>query len=115
MRHSTQSHIEIRLTRQAKQNQPVYNQYGPENRQIEDLVPAADETQRNGLGSVIPEFEFRQPPHKRTELVVLLGGQPTRSAILHTLILLERGIEFWRQEGEEEIEEVDAQRVRDWR
>jgi hypothetical protein len=45
-------------TRQAKQNQPVDDQDRPEYRQVEDLEPAAEETNGNSLGGRVPELEL---------------------------------------------------------
>lgn len=101
------------LTRQAKKNQPVNDQHRPEDGQVEDLKPAAEEANSNRLGSRVPKLELGQPADKRPELLVLLGRQAARIAVLHALILLERGVEFGRQEGEEEVQQVDAERVCD--
>lgn len=91
------------LTRQAEQNQPVHNQHRPEDRQVEDLKPAAEEANGNRLGRRVPELELRESAHKGAELLVFLGGEATGVAILHSLILLERGIEFGGEEGEEQV------------
>lgn len=41
---------EGRHTRKSKENQPVYDQDGPEDGQIEDLEPTAEESNSNRLG-----------------------------------------------------------------
>jgi len=47
------------LTRQHEQNQPVHDQNWPENGQVENLKPAADKADGDGLGGRVPEFELR--------------------------------------------------------
>jgi hypothetical protein len=76
------------LTGQTEENQPVYNQHRPENGQIEDLEPTAEETDRNRLGRRVPELEFWEPTHEWPELLVLFGGQPAGVAVLHIFTLL---------------------------
>lgn len=102
------------LTRQAEQNQPVDHQDGPENRQVENLKPAAQKSNGNGLGGAVPELELWEPPHKGPELVFFFCGESRRAAFLHALILFERWVEFGRDEGEEQVQEVDTERVCDW-
>src|SRR5690242_1941013 len=80
--------ISAKLTGQAEEDQPVYNKDRPEDRQVEDLEPAAEESNSDGLGRRVPELELWETAHKRPEFLVLLGGEATRVSILHTLILL---------------------------
>jgi len=101
------------LTRQSEQNQPVHHQHRPEDRQIEDLEPAAEEADGDRLGGRVPELELWQPADKRPELLVLFCGESARVAVFHSFVLFERGVEFGGEEGEEEIEEVDAEGVCD--
>lgn len=63
----------------------------------------------------MPELELRQPADERPELVVVLGGQAGRGrvAVFQALVLGKRRVEFWGQECEEQVQEVDAQRVSD--
>jgi hypothetical protein len=103
------------LTRQRKQNQPVHHQHGPKNGNVEDLEPRAQEANRNRPRRAMPELELGQPSDKRAELLVLLRWQRgSRVAVLEPFVLRERGVEFRLQEREEEVEEVDAERVRDY-
>jgi hypothetical protein len=82
------------LTRQTEQNQPVHHQDGPEDGQVEDLEPTAEEANRDSLGRRVPELELWQPAHERSELLVLFCGESAGVAVFHALILLERGVEF---------------------
>jgi hypothetical protein len=100
-------------TRQAKQNQPVHHQHRPEHRQVEDLEPAAEEANRNRLSRRVPELELGQPAHKRPELLVLFRRESACISVFHALILLERRVKFRRQKREEEVQQVDAERVCD--
>ena len=102
-----------KLTGQDEQQEPVHDQNRPKYEQIERPEEAAHEPDGDGPRRRVPELELRQPPHERAELVVLLRRQPARRAVLHALVLLERRIELGRDEGEEDVEQVDAERVRD--
>lgn len=62
----------------------------------------------------MPKLELGQPSDERTELLVLLGRERTRPAGLEFVVLFERGVKFGGQEGEEEVEKVDAEGVADW-
>lgn len=97
-----------KLTRQAKKNQPVHQQDGPENREVEDLKPAAEKANGNRAGRRVPELELWQPADKRPELLIFFCRQPAGVAVLHAFILFQRGVEFGGEEGEEEVEKVDA-------
>lgn len=99
------------LTRQGEQDQPVHNQDRPEDGQVEDLKPAAYETRRDGLGGRVPELELGKPADKRLELILLFCREPAGVAVFHAFIGFERGIEFGREESEEQVQEVDTERV----
>ena len=92
-----------KLTRQTKQDQPVHNQHRPENWQIKNLKPAAEEANSNRPGGGVPELELRQPPDKRPELLIFFCGKPRGISVLHALILFQRGVEFRGEKSEEEI------------
>jgi len=97
---------------QAEKNQPVNHQDRPEHRDIEDLEPCTEETDDNSSSSRVPKLELRQSPDKRTELLILLSRQSTHSSILHIIIYSLIGrVEFRLEESEEQVEEVDAQRI----
>lgn len=61
----------------------------------------------------MPELELGEAAHKGLELVGRLCGEVTTTALLHVLGRLETGIELGRDECEEKIQEVDAERVCD--
>jgi hypothetical protein len=61
----------------------------------------------------VPELELREAAHKGLELVGRLCGEVTTTALLHVLGGLKTGVELGRDEGEEKIQEVDAERVCD--
>lgn len=58
----------------------------------------------------MPELELGQPANKRTELLILFRRE-RGFTIFETFILSEGGVEFWLEEGQEEVEEVDAETV----
>lgn len=62
----------------------------------------------------MPELELGQPADEGPELLVLLGRERADRAVLHLVVdgLVGR-VELGLQEGEEEVEQVDAERVCD--
>lgn len=102
-----------RLTCQGEKNQPVHNQNRPEDGQVEDLKPTADEADGDSSGCRMPELELRQPSDKRSELIILLRGQSGPFTILEAFILRQTRIELWLEKSEEQIQQVDPQAVSD--
>ena len=101
---------------QEDQDQPVNYKNGPEDGQVEDLAPAAGEGDADGAGRRVPELELGQAAHKGLELLIALGGErrcARRHAVLHIRVRLKAGVEFGRDEGQEEVQQVDAERVGD--
>lgn len=89
--HSFPNHSEQKtgvLTRQHKQDKPVHDQDGPEDRQIKYLEPTAHEPQRNGPRRTVPELKLGQSPYEGPELLVLFRGQ-TGLAVLQAFVLSE--------------------------
>ena len=60
---------------QKHQDQPVHHQHRPEDRQVENLAPAASERNADGAGSGVPELELGEAAHEGLELLVALGGE----------------------------------------
>jgi hypothetical protein len=92
------------LTGKNKEDDPVHNQDRPEDRDVEDLEPTADEADGDGAGGGMPELELGKTADEGSELLVLFRGQATGRSILHihrAVKGLDRGIELWLQEGEE--------------
>lgn len=99
-------------TGQHKEHHPVNDQDGPEDRDVENREPTADEADEDGAGGGVPELELGQTADEGAELVVLLGRQAGGGVpVLKALILREGGVELGLQEEEEEVQEVDAERV----
>jgi hypothetical protein len=64
----------------------------------------------------VPELELGESANERTELLVPLRRQAASIAVLHIVVYRIVGwIKFGLQEGEEEVQKVDAQGVRDYR
>lgn len=102
------------LTGQEEEDEPVHDQDGPEDGDVEQLEPAAGEADGDGARGPVPELELGQPADEGLELVVVLDGEPARRAVLHVLVhLVVGGVELGGEEGEEEVEEVDAEGVGD--
>ena len=102
-------------TSQDKQDNPVHDQNGPEDRNIKHGEPTAHEADGDGAGSGVPELEFGQTANKRSEFLIALGGETGRAgvAVLQSFVLGERGVEFGGQESEEQVQEIDAEGVCD--
>ena len=100
--------------RQAEQDDEVDHQDRPEDGHVEDLAPAAAEGQADGPRGRVPELELGEPPDEGAEFLLGFGGQGGLAAVLERFVLAEGGVEFGLEEGEEEVEEVDAERVADW-
>lgn len=66
---------QTKLTGQAEQNDPVDEQDRPEDRNVEDLGPSAEESNHDGSRGRVPELELRKTADERAELFVLLRGQ----------------------------------------
>ena len=60
----------------------------------------------------MPKLEFGQSPDKRSELLILLCGQ-RGFAVLKTLVLRQARVKFRLEEGQEEVEEINAKAVGD--
>jgi hypothetical protein len=106
--------LDLSAHRQHEKDDPVDHQDGPEDRDIEDGEPRADEADGDGPGSGVPELELREAADEGAELVVLLGGEAGGGVtILEAFVLGERGVEFGLKEEQEEVQEVDAESVCD--
>ena len=55
----------------------------------------------------MPELELRQSTHERLEFLIGLCGEGG-GGVFHVGVGFEGGVEFGGDEGEEEVEEVDA-------
>lgn len=102
------------LTRQDKENQPVHDQDGPENRHVEDGEPGADKGNANGSGCPVPELEFRKTSDERLEFFVSVGWEGANRAIFHLVIQsVARRVEFRLEEGQEKVQKIDSQGISD--
>lgn len=105
----------VNLTSQDKEDDPVHDQYWPEDGNVEDLEPGAEEGDADGAGSTVPELEFWETSDEGSELFVTLGRETTSAAILHLVVEhIAGGVKLGGQEGEEHVEEVDTERVGDY-
>ena len=102
------------LTGKGEEDNPVDDKNWPEHWDIEDREPGAEEANCDGAGGRVPELELWKTSDEWSELLILLGWQSTGLAILHLAIHgLIRWVELRLQEGEEEVEKVDAEGVCD--
>lgn len=93
------------------------HQNRPEYWHVEDTEPCAHESDRNGARAAVPELELRQAADEGTELFIALRGQRRLRvgvAVFQVIRIGQGWVEFRLQEGEEEIQKVDAQRVADY-
>jgi len=105
--------LDLSPHRQREQDQPVHDQHRPEHWQVENLEPAAHEADGDRSRGRMPELELGQPSDKRPELVVLFRGQGRAFPVLQTFILRQARVELGLQEGQEQIQQVDAEAVGD--
>jgi len=97
---------------QSKQNQPINHQNRPENWDIEDREPSAYKANSNSSRGRVPELELWEAADEGTELLVLFRREAAGRAVFHLGVYgFVRGVEFGLQEREEEVQEVDSQRV----
>lgn len=101
-------------TRQEEEDEPVHDQNRPEDGHVENLPPTAEEGDEDGAGGPIPELELGKTTDEGAELLVLLGGENANTPVLHLIVkrLIGR-VEFGLQEGQEEVEKIDAECVCD--
>ena len=103
------------LTGEHKEDDPIHDQDGPEDRHVEDFEPGAEEANADGAGRPVPELELGKSADEGAELLVLLGRQAARGPVFHlTVYRIVGRVELGRQESEEHVEEVDAERVGDY-
>lgn len=62
-------------TSQDKQDDPVHDQDGPEDRDVEDREPTAHKANGDGASGRVPELKLGQAADERAELLVPLGRE----------------------------------------
>lgn len=101
------------LTGQDKEDHPVHDQDGPEDGNVEDFEPGAEERDGNSTSGPVPELELRKTADEGSELFVALGRQGT-NAVLHVVLeVIVGGVELRLEEGKEQVEQVDTERIGD--
>lgn len=99
---------------QDKEDNPVEDEYWPEDGDVEDLEPGADEANGNSASGPVPELELGKTADEGLELFVSLGRQGADGSILHVILeVIVGGVELGLEEGEEEVQQVDAESIRD--
>jgi hypothetical protein len=109
--------LEIKRTGQDKEDDPVHDEDRPEDGDVEDLEPAAHEADSDSPGRGVPELELGKAADEGAELLVLLGGKTSSASIFHIHRVIEgldRGVELGLEEGKEQVEQVDSERVGNW-
>lgn len=95
-----------------EEDNPVHDQHGPEDGHIKDLEPTAHKRDEDGSGGPVPELELGESSNEGLELLILLGGESAHGAILHLIVdLFVRGVKLGLQEGQEQVQQVDAERI----
>lgn len=101
-----------RLTGQNEEDDPVHDQDRPEDWDVEELEPTAEEGDDNGPGRPVPELELREAADEGLELLILLCGQSAYGTILHLIVdRFIRGVELGLEEGQEQVEKIDSKGV----
>lgn len=106
--------------RYCKQDTKVDQEDRPEDRHVKDSKPGTQEADGRSARRRIPELELWQAANKGPKFLVLSGrrGERRFSCFTELRILLGHScliarVKLGLQEGEEEVEQVDAQRVAD--
>lgn len=104
--------IRRRLTGKNEEDNPVHNQHGPKDGDVEHLEPTAQKRDADGSGGPVPELELGESSDEGLELLILLGGESAHGAILHLIVhLFVRGVKLGLQEGQEQVQKVDSKRI----
>lgn len=110
----TAVYLDLSLHCDAEQSDEVHDEDRPENGDVEEIEECADTSDDGRFGGRIPELELWQPPDEGPELVALAGGEChpfVRLGLFCGLELGHGGVDFGRQEGQQEVKMVDCQRV----
>lgn len=99
-------------TGQDKEDEPVHDKDGPEDGDVEDVEPAADERNDDGSSCLVPELELGEAADEWPEFFVLLGRQTARGPVFHFIVEnVVGGVKLGLQEGEKQVEQIDAERI----
>ncbi len=99
------------LTGQDEEDHPVHDEDGPEDGDVEDLEPGAEKGDGDGASGPVPKLELWQAADEGPELLVALGGKDA-NAVLHVVLgIIVGGVELGLEEGEEQVQQVDAERI----
>lgn len=102
----------LKLTGKNEEDNPVHDQHGPEDGHVEHLEPTAHKRDGDGSGGPVPELELGESSNEGLKLLILLGGESAHGAILHLIVdLFVRGVKLGLQEGQEQVQQVDAERI----
>jgi len=90
----------------------VHHQDWPEHGDVEQLEEGAEERDGGCLGGGVPELELRQSSDERSELLVLTRRKT--GAVLLGLVLRHGGVDLGREEGQQQVQVIDRQRIRNY-
>jgi len=98
----------------AEECDEVHDEDWPEDGYVEEIKEGAGERDHRRLGGGVPELELRQSPDEGPELVVLFCGEAGHvlGLGLGGLELRVGRVDLGGQEGQQEVQVVDGQRVR---
>lgn len=107
------AYLDLPIHGDCKQGDKVHDQNGPEDGHVEQLEEGADRADDRTLGHRVPELELGQAAHERLEFATL-GPAPVCWQLGALLIVqVQFRIDLGREEGNEQVQVVDAQRVGD--
>ena len=87
----------------------VHHENWPEYRDVEQLKERAEECNGRGLGGRIPELELWQTADERSELFILTCWKTW--AVFFRLVLRHSGVNLGREEGQQQVQVVDCERI----
>uniref|UniRef100_A0A1Y1KKZ9 Uncharacterized protein n=1 Tax=Photinus pyralis TaxID=7054 RepID=A0A1Y1KKZ9_PHOPY len=98
--------------RQDKENNPIHDQDGPEDGNVEKFEEGAEEGDGDGTGSPVPKLELGKTPNEGLELLILLGREGPYGTIFHVLVDRIVGrVKFGLEESQKQVEQINAERI----
>lgn len=93
------------------QHHPIEEQNRPKDRYIKYGEECCYESNAKCFSNRIPELELGEAANERAELIRRAGGED--GATIGIKRVMDLGIDLGREEGDEDVEDVDAERVGD--
>lgn len=106
------AYLDLSIHGDGKQGDKVHDQDWPEDGHVEQLEEGAHRADDSTLGHRVPELELGQTTHKRLELAALRAAAVCGQLRSLVIVQVQFRVDLGREEGDEQVQVVDAQRVR---